>query len=532
MGCAVSALHRARAHVRSLLYNARRPSPVQDRRGTRAEVCVLLGGGGLGERVLAHDEPELQGEFSRQVGLGLSRCRRGCWRRRRGGRRGRRGGRARGTGGRGRGRDCDGLGPIRCGGRRRGGHGGGLRRQGRAGRRGARRRRGVDGRGRRGALVQLGEGERGRSTLLDDGLGHVLDDGGVVGRAPTPLAERVHPVVAANRLADVLAELDRGHEVDGGRGREAERLEVREQVATATLHLERREDDGVPGAAHVVDESEQLTVVRARLQVAREDAERARGVDLDAELQLLPEADDGGLLAGAGHDAHAHVGCGRRVRHDVGSGRSERNSDGDAAALLVARPGRRVRHGLVAGVERALDAHRLVRLLHDDRVLLDHYMVHVPTAALLHGAALRAHGDAQDELRLAAAHLEARLRVARGVHPALERRPEQERDEHVGLGAVHAHVAAGPSLAVVEVPVQHEGRSVSRERVVRGQEAVPADSVEVEGPALELALLVAEALALVHVEGPGHVAVRVGQEASRGVRVLAVGRLGRALGRF
>ena len=59
--------------------------------------------------------------------------------------------------------------------------------------------------------------------------------------------------------------------------------------------------------------------------------------------------------------------------------------DVDTSALREAVSGGRQRDRLVVGVERALDSHRLVRLLHDGRVLLYHHVVHVPAAALRRG---------------------------------------------------------------------------------------------------------------------------------------------------
>ena len=80
--------------------------------------------------------------------------------------------------------------------------------------------------------------------------------------------------LSTNRLADFLAKLHGGDEVDDGRGGEAEGLEVGEQCPRALLQVERGEDKLVDGAAGVVDEVHELPVVRPRLEAACEEAKR------------------------------------------------------------------------------------------------------------------------------------------------------------------------------------------------------------------------------------------------------------------
>jgi hypothetical protein len=54
----------------------------------------------------------------------------------------------------------------------------------------------------------------------------------------------------------------------------------------------------------------------------------------------------------------------------------------DASTFLFTRATWRIWYGLVACIECALHSYCLISLLHDDRVLLNYYVVHVPSTAL------------------------------------------------------------------------------------------------------------------------------------------------------
>ena len=66
---------------------------------------------------------------------------------------------------------------------------------------------------------------------------------------------------ARHRVADVLTKLDGGDEVDGGGGRETERLEVGRKGSRGVLEIESRENQLVDRAACCVDQVQQLSVV-------------------------------------------------------------------------------------------------------------------------------------------------------------------------------------------------------------------------------------------------------------------------------
>ena len=59
-----------------------------------------------------------------------------------------------------------------------------------------------------------------------------------------------------------MAKLDGGNEVDGGGGREAERLEVGRKGSRGVLEIESGENQLVDRAARRVDQVQQLSVVR------------------------------------------------------------------------------------------------------------------------------------------------------------------------------------------------------------------------------------------------------------------------------
>ena len=111
-----------------------------------------------------------------------------------------------------------------------------------------------------------------------------------------------------------------------------------------------------------------------------------------------------------------------------------------ASALISAFPSSRFEgYRLILGCERAFHANGLVRVLHNDGILLNDHVVDVSTPILLHGSALRTERDSQRHFALSVAQFETILRISGGVNPAVEFPGQGQMHQHVGWRTFDPH---------------------------------------------------------------------------------------------
>ena len=105
-------------------------------------------------------------------------------------------------------------------------------------------------------------------------------------------------------------------------------LEVSDKRPGGALQVEGREDEFVEGAALLVNQIQQLPVIRPGLQLASEQAKGGVLVNLDPELEVLAEPHHVRSVAAQPPDhPHPHPrgrGC---VGHDIGPSRLEWNTE-------------------------------------------------------------------------------------------------------------------------------------------------------------------------------------------------------------
>ena len=105
-------------------------------------------------------------------------------------------------------------------------------------------------------------------------------------------------------------------------------LEVRDQRPCRALQVQGREDELVEGAALLVDQVEQLSIVSPGLELASEQAEGGVLVNLDPELEVLAEPHHvGGVAAEPPDHPHPHPGGRGGVGHHIGPCRLEGDAE-------------------------------------------------------------------------------------------------------------------------------------------------------------------------------------------------------------
>ncbi len=105
-------------------------------------------------------------------------------------------------------------------------------------------------------------------------------------------------------------------------------LEVSDKRPGGALQVEGREDEFVEGAALLVNQIQQLPVIRPGLQLAGKQAEGGVLVNLDPELEVLAEPHHvRGVAAQPPDHPHPHPGGRGSVGHHVGSCRLEGNAE-------------------------------------------------------------------------------------------------------------------------------------------------------------------------------------------------------------
>ena len=105
-------------------------------------------------------------------------------------------------------------------------------------------------------------------------------------------------------------------------------LEVSDKRPGGALQVEGREDEFIEGAALLVNQIEQLPVIRPGLQLAGKQAEGGVLVNLDPELEVLAEPHHVRSVAAQPPDhPHPHPGGRGSVGRHVGSCRLEGNAE-------------------------------------------------------------------------------------------------------------------------------------------------------------------------------------------------------------
>lgn len=103
-------------------------------------------------------------------------------------------------------------------------------------------------------------------------------------------------------------------------------LEVRDKRPGGALQVQGREDELIEGAALLVNQIQQLPIIRPGLELAGKQAKGGVLVNLDPELEVLAQPHHvRGVAAEPPDHPHPHPGGRGSVGHHVGPSRLERN---------------------------------------------------------------------------------------------------------------------------------------------------------------------------------------------------------------